>query len=280
MVMTLKELLKKKLTEQELSLLPSSFDLMGGKEKAVAIIEMPKELEPKEKIIAQALMKKHKNVKTVMKKASPIKGVYRTRDYTVITGNKNTEVTHIESGCKFIIDPQLAYFSPRESTERMRVAEKVKEGETIMVFFAGVGPFPIVIEKRAKPSRIIAIEINPVAVESFWKNIRINKSKIIEIVLGDVASSVENYNGMCDRVLMPLPERSIEYIREAITCLKHGGVCHFYCFSDESTLDDKKNKIVQIAKSMKKKIKFVEGQKVLPYGPKIWKYRLDFELIG
>ena len=278
--MTLKELLKKKLTEQELVLLPSSFDLIGGKDKAVAIIEIPKELEANEKIIANALMKKHKNVKTVLKKASPIKGVYRTRDYVLIAGNKNTEVTHLENGCKFIIDPRLAYFSPRESTERMRVAEKVKEGETIMVFFAGVGPFPIVIEKKAKPSRIIAIEINPVAVESFWKNIKLNKSKIIEIVLGDVASSVENYNGMCDRVLMPLPERSIEYIKEAITCLKYGGVCHFYCFSDEATLDDKKNKIIQIAKSMKKKIKFVEDQKVLPYGPKIWKYRLDFELIG
>jgi len=74
-----------------------------------------------------------------------------------------------------------------------------------------------------------------------------------------------------------LPERSIEYVKEALTCLKPGGVCHFYCFATDT--DDKKDKIKQTAKLMKKKIKFIEEQKVLPYGPKIWKYRLDFELI-
>ena len=277
--MTIKDLLKKKLTPDELALLPSSFDLIGSKEKAVAIIEIPKELEAKEKLVARALMKKHKNVKTVLKKASPIKGFYRTRDYNLIAGNKNTEVVHVENGCKFIIDPQLAYFSPRESTERMRVAEKVKDGETVMVFFAGVGPFAIEIEKKARPEKIIAVEINPMAVQYFWKNIKLNKSSIIEVVLGDVAGNVGAYHGKCDRIIMPLPERSIEYIDEALSCLRLGGVCHFYCFSEESAIDDKKEKIKQIAKSMKKKIKILGEQKVLPYGPKIWKLRIDFELI-
>ncbi|MBI4174762.1 MAG: class I SAM-dependent methyltransferase family protein, partial [Candidatus Aenigmarchaeota archaeon] len=85
--MTIKELLKKKLTTEELALVPSSFDLMGSKEKAVAIIDIPKELEPKQDIIARAIMKKHKNVKGVLKKASPIRGVYRTRDYVLISGS-------------------------------------------------------------------------------------------------------------------------------------------------------------------------------------------------
>ncbi|OGY61787.1 MAG: hypothetical protein A3H06_01565 [Candidatus Colwellbacteria bacterium RIFCSPLOWO2_12_FULL_44_13] len=174
--MTLKELLKKKLTESELSLIPTSFDIVGSKEKAVAIIDIPKELEGKESLIGKALMKKHKNVKTVLKKLSPIKGVHRTRDYAVITGNKNTEVTHVENGCRFLLDPQIAYFSTRESTERMRIVEKVREGETVMIFFAGVGPFAIEIEKKAKPEKIVAIEINPSAVQYFWKNIKLNKS--------------------------------------------------------------------------------------------------------
>ena len=60
--MTIKELLKGKLTEAELSLMQGAFDIIGGKEKAVAIIEIPKELEPKEGKIAKALMTKHKNV--------------------------------------------------------------------------------------------------------------------------------------------------------------------------------------------------------------------------
>ncbi|MFA4819675.1 MAG: class I SAM-dependent methyltransferase family protein [Candidatus Aenigmatarchaeota archaeon] len=276
--MTIKELLKKRLTKAELGFLPTSFDIMGSKDKAVAIIEIPKELEKKEALIAKTLMKKHKNVKSVLKKTSPIKGVYRTRDYVLIAGNKNTEVTHAENGCRFLLDPMRVYFSPRESTERMRIAERVREGETVMIFFAGVGPFPIVIEKKAKPSRIITIEINPSAVEYLWKNIKLNKSKLVEVLLGDVANNIEDYAGKCDRVLMPLPEKSADYLAEAIRCLKPKGICHFYCFSDESLVDEKKEKISQVAGSLKRKIIFREVQKVLPYGPRIWKYRIDFEV--
>lgn len=277
--MTIKELLKKKLTDQELAKLPSSFDIIGNKEKAVAVVEIPKELEEKEIIIAKAIMKKHKNVKSVLKKASPIKGVYRTREYFLVAGSKKTEVVHAENNCRFLLDPQSVYFSPRESTERLRVAEQVRDGDVVMIFFAGVGPFPLVIEKKAKPSKIIAIEINPAAVDYFWKNIKLNKSRSIEVILGDVTGNVEQFYGKCDRVLMPLPEKSIEYLPDALKCLKPGGVCYFYCFSTEQELDDKKEKIQSIAKSMKRKIRFLGVQRVLPYGPRIWKYRIDFELV-
>lgn len=277
--MTIKELLKKKLTPEEFALVPSSFDILGSKEKAVAVIDIPKELGKKELLVAKAIMKKHKNVKSVLKKASPIKGVYRTREYVLIAGSKKTEVMHAENNCRFLLDPQSVYFSPRESTERLRVTGQIRDNDVVMVFFAGVGPFPIVIERKAKPSRIIAVEINPAAVEYFWRNIKLNKSQKIEVVLGDVTGNVERYYSQCDRVLMPLPEKSAEYLQEAIRCLKPGGVCYFYCFSTDD-LDDKKEKIQSIAKSMKKKIRFISDQRVLPYGPRISKYRIDFELVS
>lgn len=277
--MTIKELLKKKLSKEELALVPSSFDIIGNKEKAVAVIEIPRELEAKQDIIAKAIIRKHKNVKSVLKKGSPVRGVHRVREYAIIGGSANTEVVHAESGCRFLLDPKTVYFSPRESTERMRIAEQIRDGDVVMVFFSGVGPFPLVIEKKAKPGRIIAVEINPAAVEYFWKNIKLNKSQLIEVILGDVAGNVEKFYGQCDRVLTPLPESSMEYLAEAIKCLKPGGTCYFYCFSSEKELDDKKEKMQSIAKSVKKKIRFLGVQRVLPYGPRIWKYRIDFELV-
>jgi len=278
MAMTIRELLRKKLTQEELSLVPTSFDIMGSKEKAVAIIEIPKELEKKQGIIARAIMKKHRNVKGVLRKSSPIKGVHRVRDYELIGGNKSTEIVHAENNCRFLLDPRTVYFAPRESTERLRIAEQVRDNDRVMVFFAGVGPFPIVIGKKSNPSRIIAVEINPTAVGYLWKNIRLNKSEKIEVIMGDVSGSVSGFYGQCDRVLMPLPEKSSEYLGEAIKCLKPGGVCYFYCFSGDD-LDGKKENILFIAKSLKKKIRFIGSQKVLPYGPRIWKYRIDFELV-
>ncbi|MCX6815455.1 MAG: class I SAM-dependent methyltransferase family protein [Candidatus Aenigmarchaeota archaeon] len=277
--MTLKELLKGKLTKKELALVPSSFDIIGNKDKAIAIVELDDKIKKKAKTVANALMKKHKNVKSVLLKASPRSGVFRTREYKVIGGDKKTEVVHAENGCRFLVDPVSVYFSQRESTERQRITELVKKDEVVMVFFAGVGPFAIEIAKKCSPKSVIGIEINPVAVDYFFKNIKLNKLENVEVLLGDVAEKAKEFYNKCDHVLMPLPEKAMDYLNDAIKCLKKGGVCHFYCFSQEDKLKNVKTRINHIATSMGKKIKFLHVQKVLPYGPKIWKYRIDFRII-
>ncbi|MFH0832330.1 MAG: class I SAM-dependent methyltransferase family protein [Candidatus Aenigmatarchaeota archaeon] len=269
--MALRDLLKNKLIDKELNLVPTSFDIIGNKEKAVAIIELPDELKKRQEI-ANALMKQHKNVRSVLLKKSPRSGVYRTMKLRLIAGDKNTVVTHSESGCRFLLDPRKVYFSPRESAERMRIAEKVKSDETVMVFFAGIGPFAIVIAKKSKLKKVIGIEINPAAVKYFKKNAKLNKIEA-EIVKGDVRNAAKRFYGSCDRVIMPLPETSIDYLEEAINCLKCDGIIHYYCFAEEDKINEVKKRIQ--AKT-RKKIEFIETKKVLPYGPRIWKYRIDF----
>lgn len=269
--MPLKDLLEGKLTKLQLRLVPSSFDVIGNKDNAVAIIEIPEELKKKQKIIAEALMKQHKNVVSVLEKASPRKGIYRTRKLKLIAGKRNTEVIHAESGCRFLLDPKKVYFSPREGTERLRISEKVKPDETVMVFFAGAGPFAMVIAKKSKPSRVIGIEINPDAVKYFQRNIKLNKVNNVQAVLGDVKEKAKEFYGTCDRVIMPLPETAIDYIEEAVKCIKSKGTVHLYFFSEDNKLNEWKGKV-------KEKIpgaKIEEIQKVLPYSPKMWKYRMD-----
>ena len=274
--MKLKEMLAKKLTKKELALVPSSFDIVGNKEKAVAIIEIPEKLKRK-KIIANALMKKHKNVKTVLIKKSERKGIFRLYDFDVV-GEKNTEVMHVESGCRFLLDPQKVYFSPREGSERLRIATQIKENENIMIFFAGVGPYAIIIAKK-KPVRIVGIEINPIAVEYFKKNIRLNKLSNIDVVLGDVKNLDEKFYNKFDRVIMPLPESSVNYITQALLCLKKNGICNLYCFAKEDEIKKIKAKIKNIAKKQKRRIKFINIIKVKQWGPRIYKYRIDFVTI-
>ncbi len=272
--MSLKDLLEGKLTKLQLNLVPSSFDIIGSKDKAVAIIEMPEELKKKQKIIAEALMKQHKNVVSVLNKASHRKGIYRTRKLTLITGKRNTEVTHVESNCRFFLDPKKAYFSPREGTERLRIAEKIRPGEVVMVFFAGIGPFAIVLARKSKPEKVIGIEINPDAVKYFWKNIALNKTGNVQIVLGGVKEKTKKFYGQCDRVIMPLPETAIDYLEEAAKCIRDKGIIHLYFFSAESELNEWKKKV----KERLPKAKIEEIQKVLPYGPMIWKYRFDIKV--
>ncbi|MBI3190981.1 methyltransferase domain-containing protein, partial [archaeon] len=166
-----------------------------------------------------------------------------------------------------------------ESTERQRILEKTNDGESVMVFFAGVGPFAIEIAKKKKVNKVVGIEINPAATEYFIKNVKMNKLDNVDVVLGDVAEKSKEFSGQFDRVLMPLPETASEYIRDAINCLKPKGVCHFYFFENQDKVNNWKKRVRDIARNMKRKIKILETRKVLPYGPSIWKYRMDFQIL-
>ena len=222
-------------------------------------------------------MLQHRNVSTVLDKGTPRKGVFRIRDYKILAGSKNTVVIHNESSCRLLLDPRKAYFSPREGTERLRIASGIKNKEKVMVFFAGIGPFAVVISKKTDAKKIIGIEINPDAVSYFQKNIELNKCKNIEVVQGDVQTVAKNYKD-CDRVIMPLPEKSVDYLPEAFACLKKQGIIHIYFFSAEDQVAQIKKNIRNIAKKSGKKISFLGKLNILPYGPRIWKMRLDIKV--
>ena len=259
---------------------PSSYDIVGSKEKAVAIIEIPDELKQKEKDIAEEILRKHKNIKSVLKKLSERKDIYRIRLHELLSGDPNTEVVHIEHGYKLKLDPQKVYFSGREGTERSRIAQLVKPKETVMLMFAGVCPFGIAIAKKQPSVKIVAIEINPIAYEYMKENMRINKlnDKIIP-VLGDVKKKSKNWYGKCDRVIMPLPHKAIEYLDSAFNCLKpKGGTIHVYLLEKEENIDKVAKRIVtDFKKKIKKKINY-SINKTLPYAPGKNKYCIDMKL--
>src|SRR5512138_1223903 len=95
-------------------LVSRSFDVIGSKGRAVAVIEVPEELEPYGRQIGEALIRVQRNVKSVLSKGTERMGEFRVRDMRLLAGDSNTEVLHKESGCVFKVDPAKAYFSPRE----------------------------------------------------------------------------------------------------------------------------------------------------------------------
>jgi tRNA (guanine37-N1)-methyltransferase len=259
--------------------IPSSYDIIGSKEKAVAIVEIPE--GSKENEIANGILARHKNVKSILKKISRRKGTFRTSEYKLLAGEENTEVIHKENYCSFKLDPRLVYFSSREGTERSRIASKVKPKETVMLMFAGIGAYAIITaKKQPKVNKIISIEINPVAFEYMKDNIRLNRlgEKIIP-VLGDAKQECKDWYGKCDRVIMPLPQDAWNFFHIADKCLKKkGGFIHLYTIEKEKNVDkEMKIKINALQKKINRKIKF-KIRKVLPYSPRTNKYCIDLEL--
>src|SRR3989344_3247305 len=169
----LKEALKRNLTKKELECLRTGYDIIGS----IAILEIPPELEKKEKLIAEEVQKLNPSVKTITKKTSAHGGVYRTRKIKIIKGKRTKKTQHKESKAVLELDVEKCYFSPRLSTERLRIAKQVKEGEEVLVGFSGIAPYPLVIAKNSKPNHIDAVEHNPIANEYAEKNATKNKSK-------------------------------------------------------------------------------------------------------
>ncbi len=272
--MSLRDELKARLTKKELMLSPNSFDIVGNRERAVAVVEIDEKLKKKRALIADMIMKLNKNVVSVLSKESARSGVHRTYKYKIIKGSRKTEVVHSEYGMRFVVDVRKAYFSQRESTERQRCSDMIKDGESVMVFFAGIGPLAIALSKKAQ--HVTGIEINPAAVEYFRKNKALNKAANIEIAEADVRDVYKNYIGMFDHVFMPLPEKAIKFVEFAVKCAKPSGCVHLYCFTSDATKE--KGAIRQACRKLKRSVKFESVQKVLPYGPGIWKTRIDFRV--
>ena len=221
--------LKGKLTEKERAELVTSFDIVGD----IATVEIPRALVKKEKMIAWAIMKMHRNIKVVAKKTGGTSGKFRIRPVKVIAGEKRTSTVYRESGCDFELDLNKTYFSPRLGTERARIAALVKPGENVLVPFAGVGPFAIIIAKKVPSSEVIGIEINPDAAEYFRRNIVRNGCMNVSVLQGDVAKLLpDRCEEWADRVAMPLPKDASAYLSNAIMSLKNGGILHYYAFGE------------------------------------------------
>lgn len=233
--MRLKNLLKDKLSKEELVHLVQSYDLVGD----IAIAIIPTELSHRQKLIGEAILATNKRIKVVAKRDGFYQGDYRTIPLAIIAGEARKETQHVEFGVRLLLNPELVYFSVRSSTERKRVADLVKPGEDILVMFSGVAPYPLIIHKFSEAKSIVGIESNPQAHDYGTRNLKLNNVReSIELFGGDVSEVVPELGRKFDRIIMPLPTDSKDYIPLALKFLLPGGTIHFYDFQPVGSFDD------------------------------------------
>lgn len=271
--------LEEKLPPYLLASLPQAIDFVGD----IAIVEIPPELEPHKKLLGEAVLETHKRVCTVLAKSGAVVGEYRLREFEVIAGVKKTETVHREYGCTYHVDLAKAYFSPRLSHEHERVASQVGEGETVIDMFAGVGPFSILIAKRCENVHVYAVDVNPDAVQFLKRNIVVNHVQDkITAILGDAKQVIKKkLSGVADRVIMNLPEKSVEYVDTACEALKpEGGIMHYYEFvSAPEPLETSKLRFVEAMKKTDRNIKKILLAKIVrATAPYTWQAVVDAEI--
>tara|TARA_B100000929_G_scaffold56615_1_gene42335 strand:+ start:353 stop:1180 length:828 start_codon:yes stop_codon:yes gene_type:complete len=272
----LKKTLESILTSKESDDLISAFDQIGD----IIIVRIPDSLLSKKELIGETLLEQVKSAKSVFYQSSSVEGKFRTRDLEVLAGDNKTETEYKEYGCRFIVDVEKVFFSPRLSSERIRIAELVNHGEIVTNMFAGIGMFSIIAAKKKKCT-VYNIDINPDATRLCEKNIVLNKlvGNIISIH-GDATEVIRNQlENKSDRTLMLLPEKSDEFLDSAILATKSNGVIHYYSHihadkkSDAAKLSEQHFLEVTPVKST------ILGSKIVrPVGPRFYQTVVDVRI--
>ncbi len=265
------------LTKKENLLVPRSFDVVGD---ILIFAEFPEELKKKENLVGEWFIEQNKHIKVVLKKVKKYSGKYRTPVLRVVAGERRKKTRYIEHGCRFDLNVESTYFSPRLSTERKRIYQQIKKGESVLVMFSGIAPYPIVISRNTCAKEIYGIEINLFAHKFAEENILLNKIKNVKLYNGDVDVILPNIKKKFDRILMPLPKGAEAFLSVALSKIKKKGVIHLYDFLDKQDIPDLAiGKIKNACEKNNKKFKILEVVKCGQYSPGKYRICVDFRIL-
>ncbi|MCL4429185.1 MAG: class I SAM-dependent methyltransferase family protein [Chloroflexi bacterium] len=275
----LRDKLSEALPMEQLSRVYSSFDIVGD----IAIVKHGNIQNPQ--AVGEQIMAIHRNVKTVLTPTTRITGDFRVRELKLLAGEDKTVTVHKESGCTFKVDVEKCYFSPRLSYEHSRIAALVLPGEVVVNMFAGVGCFSIVIAKTQSQTKVYSIDVNPAAAKCMEENVKINGvAAQVFPLLGDSKDIIQTrLQGVADRVLMPLPEKALEYLPYALSALKPaGGWIHYYDFQHATAKEDPvkktKLKVAEKLDSLGACYVFANSRVMRPTGPNWYQTVLDIQV--
>jgi tRNA (guanine37-N1)-methyltransferase len=251
----------------------ADYDIFGN----IAIIKGEKKTR-KDKIAEARELLKKPGVLTVLEKATNVSGRLRTIKTKHILGKKNKTAQLKENGCIFRLDVESCYFSPRLSNERQIIASKIKKKDKVLVMFAGVGVYPVVIYHYSKPEKIVGIELGRECCKYFEKNVILNKMPLdkIKIIQGDVKKKVDKKLGKFDVVVMARPNLTETFLKWGLIASKPGTRLFYYGFCKDDSLDEMVDELLAEAKKYKKKLKVVENIAAGEIAPYKHRYRIEF----
>ncbi len=273
--MNLKQAMSEILGESEIALMSRSFDVIGD----IAVIEIPKELVKKEKLIAEKVMQMHKNIHVVAKKQGAHEGTFRLQKIKILAGEKRKETTHVENGVRLKLNVEKVYFSPRQATERQRIAAQVKKREKVLVMFSGCGPYVFVISKNSPAQEVVGVEKNPVGHKYALENVKLNKAHNVKLVNGDVKTVLPKLKEKFNHIIMPLPKEASKFLSSAFKVADQGCIIHLYDYLGEDEIPKKaKEKVMAACKKAKKRCKVLNVVKCGQLGVRRYRVCTEFKV--
>lgn len=250
------------------------YDIIGN----IAILKFRKESLRSKKKIALNLLREHKNISTVLEKVEKVSGRLRTIKTRWLAGIKTKTAFYRENGCVFKFDIEKCYFSPRLASERLEIAEKCRKNDSVLVLFAGVAPFSIVIAKKSR-CKVVSVELGRECHKYAVENVRLNKLSNVEIIQGDVKklSRLLKKNEKFSKIIMPRPQLKETFLHYVWKFTKKGTEIYYYGFGDDA--EQVTEEIKDSAILDKKKIKIFSVKKAGDIAPYKYRWRVDLKLV-
>jgi len=261
-------------------------DILGN----IAILKFPRKTFKLTKYLkARKFLKQNKQVTTILEKTEKISGKLRTQKTKHLAGIKTKIATYKENNCIFKFDIDKSYFSPRLSNERKITAEEISKIlkklpttdyrlPTILVMFAGIAPYPIVLaknllSKKITNFKIIANELNKQAVKEAQKNIILNKlQKYITLIPGDAKKLPTKTKQKFDIILMQRPNLDETFLKTALKLSKKGTTIFYHGFGTKEKV------LNEIKKDTKNKIGKISIRKAGDIKPYEYRWQVQFKM--
>jgi len=253
-----------------------AFNILGN----IAIVNFNKSVGVGgKKKFANKILKENKSVKTVLEKSGKFSGRLRKMKTKYLAGEKSKEVLYCENGCVFRFNIDETYFSPRLSNERKEIAGFVKKNDKVLVMFAGVAPFSIVIAKNSG-AEVYSNEINRKANKYAELNIRLNNVKDkVKLISGDIKKVARKIKEKFDVIVMPRPKLKESFLKQAFALSKKGTRIFYYDFTSEDCIGEVLEKIYRESKLAKKKIKVLKIKRAGEIAPYQFRVRVDLRVL-
>jgi tRNA G37 N-methylase Trm5 len=254
----------------------ASYDIIGS----IAIIKSEVKTKKQKLKEAKELLKKP-YIKTVLEKVSNVKGRLRKIKLKFITGIKTFETIHKENNCQFKLNVASCYFSPRLSTDRKNIANKIKNKDEVLVMFSGIGVYPIVIHKTKKPKKITAIEISKACNKYAEENLILNKipENKINFIQGDVKKQIPKLKVKFDKIIMTRPNLKTTFLEQALKVSKKNTEIFYYGFCHQDKLNNLKQELISEAKKLNRKIIINKITKAGDIAPYKFRYLIEIKVI-